>query len=78
MKELQRITENYRGLELLQQKISGRGYTLEALAEDMGCTPERLEELLAGSQEATGSEIAALARLLHMSRQERDQAFLLA
>lgn len=69
MKELQKITVK------LQQFIENKGYTLEILEEDLGWQQGRLQEVIAGS-ELTGSEIEALARILHMTREQRDEILL--
>lgn len=66
MKELQRITEKF---------IESKGYTVEILEADLGWHQGRLQEVIRGA-ETTASEIEALARILHMTREERDALLL--
>lgn len=62
-------------VDLLKDKIAAMGVTITFLAREMGISREGLYNKINGDTEFKGSEIAMLARLLHMSLEEREQIF---
>lgn len=62
-------------IELLRKKIEMSGMTMVSVASKSGILRETLYNRLNGSGEFKASEIAALTRVLHLSRKERDNIF---
>lgn len=61
--------------EKLRKKIKKEGVSIVFLANNLGCSRNRIYAIIAGA-DCTASEIAGLSRLLHMSNEERDEIFL--
>lgn len=61
--------------EALRLKIKSEGVSIVFLADNLGCSRNRIYAIIAGA-DCTASEIAGLSRLLHMSNIERDDIFL--
>ena len=61
--------------EELRKAIKDAGVTIVYLAEKMGCSRNRVYSIMEGA-DCTATEIAALASLLHLTRDQRDQIFL--
>lgn len=59
----------------LKAFITDSGVSITFLAERMGRSRNRIYAIIDGA-DCTASEIAGLARLLHMTRKERDDIFL--
>ena len=59
----------------LKKKIKKQGVTIVFLADNLGCSRNRVYAIIGGA-DCTASEIAGLSRLLHMSNSERDEIFL--
>lgn len=59
----------------LRTFIKDCGVSISFLAEKMDCSRNRIYSILEGS-DCTASEIEALSRLLHMTREQRDYIFL--
>lgn len=62
--------------KLLDQKIKNSGISITFIAEQMGCSRNRIYSILANG-ECNASEIVALARILHLTKPERDKIFLI-
>lgn len=59
----------------LKKEIENAGVSIVFLADKMGCSRNRIYAIIGGS-DCTASEIAALSKLLHMSKERRDFIFL--
>jgi len=62
-------------LEALKAVVDDSGMTMVAIAEKSGMVRATLYNKLAGKGEFLASEIAALASVLHMTNEQRDQIF---
>lgn len=62
---------------MLKEKIKNSGMTMTAIASKSGMLRETLYNRLNGDGEFKASEISALTKTLHLSKEERDQIFLL-
>lgn len=62
-------------VELLRKKISDSGMTMTAISNKSGILRETMYNRMK-SGDFYASEIAALTRVLHLSRKERDDIFL--
>ena len=60
----------------LEEKIKESGVTITFIAERMGCSRNRVYAIIGGS-ECSASEIVILSEILHLSREERDDIFLI-
>lgn len=60
---------------LLQDAISKAGVTVTWLARELGITREGLYNKINGKTEFKASEVAAMARLLHLNQSQREQIF---
>lgn len=63
-------------LELLKNLIKDSGMTVSAIADKSGILRETLYNRLNGNKDFDASEIVALTRVLHLSKEQRDQIFL--
>lgn len=61
--------------ELLKRVINESGVTIVFLAKKLGCSRNRIYNILSGS-ECTASEIVKLGESLHMTQKQRDDIFL--
>ncbi len=61
--------------ELLRNKIADAGVTITFLAKQLGCCRNRIYSILDGA-ECSASEIVGLSEALHLTKGERDAAFL--
>lgn len=59
----------------LKADIESSGVSITFLAEKMGCSRNRIYAIINGA-DCTASEIEALSRLLHMTKERRDYIFL--
>ena len=62
-------------LKLLELIISDSGMTMVSLAEKSGILRETLYNKMRGISEFKASEIAALTRVLKLTREQRDAIF---
>lgn len=63
--------------ELLKKVYTRAGVSITWLAEQMGCSRNRIYAIMDGTGgEPTAREITCFAECLHMSREERDEIFL--
>jgi len=62
--------------KLLDQRIKNSGISITFIAEQMGCSRNRIYSILANG-ECNASEIVALTRILHLTKPERDKIFLI-
>lgn len=62
-------------VELLKEKISNSGMTVTAIADKSGILRETLYNRMK-SGNFYASEITALTKVLHLTREERDEIFL--
>lgn len=62
-------------VDLLKQKIASCGVSITFLAYQMGISREGLYNKINGLTEFKGSEITALARMLRLAPEERDEIF---
>lgn len=60
----------------LDEKIRNSGISITFIAEKMGCSRNRIYSILANG-ECNASEIVALTSILHLTKDERDEIFLL-
>ena len=59
----------------LREIIDNSGVSITFLADQMGCSRNRIYAIIGGA-DCTATEIAALSALLHLSRDKRDYIFL--
>ena len=59
----------------LKEKIKDSGMTMTAIASKSSMSRETLYNRLNGDGEFKASEISALTKILHLSKDERDQIF---
>ena len=59
----------------LRKEIDDSGVSIVFLADQMGCSRNRIYAIIGGA-DCTAKEIAALSTLLHMTRDRRDYIFL--
>lgn len=62
-------------VELLREKINNSGMTVTAIADKSGILRETFYNRMK-SGDFYASEIAALTRVLHLTRKDRDEIFL--
>lgn len=63
-------------IEFLRKKIDDSGMTIKAISEKSGILRETFYNRLKGIGEFTASEIISLTRVLHLTKEERDEIFL--
>ena len=61
--------------KMLKEVIRDSGVSITFLADKMECSRNRIYAIINGS-DCTASEIAGLSKLLHMTREQRDEIFL--
>ena len=62
--------------EKLEKAIKESGVTITFIAEKMKCSRSRVYAILRGS-ECNASEIVMLSAILHLTKEQRDDIFLL-
>ena len=62
-------------MERLKEKVCASGMTMVSIAKHSGISRETLYNRFKGTGEFTASEITALTKSLHLSREERDEIF---
>ena len=60
----------------LEKLIKESGISITFIAEKMGCSRNRIYAILANG-ECSASEIVQLSSILHLTKEERDEIFLL-
>ena len=63
-------------IDLLKDKIEKSGMTMTAISSKAGMLRETLYNRLNGKGDFTASEITALTKTLHLTKNERDEIFL--
>lgn len=63
-------------MKLLKTIIKERGYTITALASEIGIVRETLHKKLKGETEFTASEIVSITSSLRLTKSQRDAIFL--
>ena len=60
---------------MLRSKMDETGMTVVSIAEKSGILRETLYNRLSGKSDFKASEIAALTKVLHLTKRERDDIF---
>jgi plasmid maintenance system antidote protein VapI len=61
---------------MLEEAIKNSGVTITFIAEKMKCSRNRVYAIISGA-ECSASEIVMLSSILHLTKEQRDNIFLL-